>query len=332
MTHVTRNPRSFPLAYWRQIAHYGMFAIIFLCVLACAPRLMARREPTVALALLPLDALIHATIVQFVVILLLVSTGILRAGWRTMASLRALQAIKLPPPPSLLGAANGIVPPNALNLLVDDRPYAACLGLWRPVIYITSGLLTQVTPEALRAAIAHEEMHRRRRDPLRLLTLRVLARRLGPASCIVWLLQQAELRAEVLADRFAQEHTSRAALAAAILAVMRGNMQQDQPTLPAFFATDRAIARLIGTLGGSSHSSVFDERLRYLTMPPTSPLPRLLPTKIWSLRTLSAFWSAFVSAWRLGFALVAAVTIVSISPISALGGSFHDFLSCALHI
>ena len=58
----------------------------------------------------------------------------------------------------------------------DERPHAFCAGLLNPRVYVTSGALAILDEPALKAVLAHERHHARRRDPLRLATSRVLSR------------------------------------------------------------------------------------------------------------------------------------------------------------
>ena len=330
MVHNSRFHRSFVSAPWRQLAHVGVLVVVVICIVVCSAH---RTEHTVhsttrALMLTPLDALIHASVLQAILILLLVGAGLCWAVWRTTVSLPALQALRLPSPPQLLQAASTLVPANAIYLLLDDRPYAACLGLWRPAIYITSGMLNQAGPAALRAAIAHEEMHRRRRDPLRLLAARVLASRLYLLPWIAGLPERLELRAEILADRFAQAQTSRAALAAAILAVVRGNLRDIGAVASSPFRMDPSVARLYGSAPAMPRDSALDERLRYLTLPDSSPLPPLLPFQRSSVQPLSALRTH----WQLGVTLAGALSLGAFLLFTTLVGSAPALPVCPLHI
>jgi hypothetical protein len=60
-------------------------------------------------------------------------------------------------------------------MFVDERPLAFCAGLRRPRIYISSGAVARLTRDELHAVAAHERHHARRRDPLRVVVMRVLA-------------------------------------------------------------------------------------------------------------------------------------------------------------
>ncbi len=56
----------------------------------------------------------------------------------------------------------------------DARAQAFCAGLLRPRIYLSSGALGVLDADELRAILAHEDHHARRRDPLRILLAWVL--------------------------------------------------------------------------------------------------------------------------------------------------------------
>lgn len=55
------------------------------------------------------------------------------------------------------------------------EPLAFCAGYVRPRIYVSRGLLEELSDEELQAVVAHERHHRSRRDPLRRLVARALA-------------------------------------------------------------------------------------------------------------------------------------------------------------
>ena len=61
-------------------------------------------------------------------------------------------------------------------LLIDrEEPIAFCAGYLRPEVHLSRGAREQLDAAELRAVLAHEVHHVRRRDPLRLLAARVLA-------------------------------------------------------------------------------------------------------------------------------------------------------------
>jgi Zn-dependent protease with chaperone function len=103
--------------------------------------------------------------------------------------------------------------------LVDEaRPHAFCAGLLRPRVYLSTGALELLDRSQLKAVLAHEEHHARRRDPLRLLIAGVA----GEALFFLPIMRRARRRyadlAEMAADEAAVTRTGGpAALAAAML-------------------------------------------------------------------------------------------------------------------
>jgi Zn-dependent protease with chaperone function len=61
------------------------------------------------------------------------------------------------------------------RLIDSQEPRAFCAGYLRPQVYLSRGARDGLEPAELRAVLAHESHHRRRRDPLRLLAARALA-------------------------------------------------------------------------------------------------------------------------------------------------------------
>jgi hypothetical protein len=81
------------------------------------------------------------------------------------------------------------------------EPLAFCAGYVRPRIYLSHGLLEELSPEELRAVVAHEREHLRRRDPLR----RLVARALADALFFVPLLRRSSARYVALGELAADD-------------------------------------------------------------------------------------------------------------------------------
>jgi hypothetical protein len=102
------------------------------------------------------------------------------------------------------GLANGCVErAHGASVLADERPQAFCAGLLRPSIYITSGALGLLDASELDAVLAHERHHARRRDPLRLACVRVLAGALFFLPALRGLVERQGALAEIEADQAA---------------------------------------------------------------------------------------------------------------------------------
>jgi Zn-dependent protease with chaperone function len=105
-------------------------------------------------------------------------------------------------------------------LIVDDPgPQAFCTGLLRPRIFVSRGTLDLLDDSALRAVVAHEAHHARRRDPLRILVARTLGDALFFLPMLSPLADRYATLAELAADEAAVRQTgSQRPLAAALLA------------------------------------------------------------------------------------------------------------------
>lgn len=116
-------------------------------------------------------------------------------------------------------AASGPVLLGDAWVIVDERPRAFCAGLFRPKVYVSSGAVALLDDAALRAVLAHERHHQRRRDPLRLAAGRVTARALFFVPGLRELLRRQQALAELSADESAIEDApaNRSALAQAML-------------------------------------------------------------------------------------------------------------------
>ena len=125
----------------------------------------------------------------------------------------------------------------------DSRPRAFCAGLARPRIYVSSGAVALLDESALRAVLAHERSHARRRDPLRLASGRVIARVLFFLPGLGTLFAQQRALAELSADEsaIAEAPGNRPALARAMLVFS----QESRPDDPAGIDPER-VDHLLG--------------------------------------------------------------------------------------
>ena len=102
-------------------------------------------------------------------------------------------------------------------IVADPAPQAFCAGWLRPRVYVSEGALQQLAGDELRAVIAHEDHHARRRDPLRLLVIAIL----GEALFFMPVMRRLRERYAQLAELAADEAATRAAgtqpIAAALL-------------------------------------------------------------------------------------------------------------------
>lgn len=80
-----------------------------------------------------------------------------------------------PLPAGLAELADALQLTGRLTLVDDAAPYAFAAGLWRPGIWLSTGLVALLDEAELAAVLRHERHHLRRRDPLRVLMARSLA-------------------------------------------------------------------------------------------------------------------------------------------------------------
>ena len=92
-----------------------------------------------------------------------------------------------------------VVHGHAVTVVPGPGLEAFCAGLVRPGVYVSEGTLA-AGAEELRAILAHEEQHRRRRDPLRLLLARAAGDALGPLPPFATLAARAATLADLAAD------------------------------------------------------------------------------------------------------------------------------------
>lgn len=112
---------------------------------------------------------------------------------------------------------------GAAEIFEHGAPLAFCTGLLRPRIYMSTRTLAVLSPDQLRAVIAHEAHHVRQRDPLRMFVTGVLADGLFFAPALRRLAQRHAALAELAADRAAtaSKRDDARALAGALLAFER---------------------------------------------------------------------------------------------------------------
>jgi Zn-dependent protease with chaperone function len=173
-----------------------------------------------------------------------------RAWRRVRAALRPLAA-RLPAAADTLwrAAVEAGLDPQSVRV-VDGLPNPAfTVGLFSPRIYVAEELAERLEPDELVAVLAHEGAHARRRDPLRLSSLRALACTLFWIPALRRLSDDMADDAEVLADDVAAKGRA-LALASAILRLAQWPTTMRYPaTAIAFQQPDlleRRIRRLVG--------------------------------------------------------------------------------------
>lgn len=90
----------------------------------------------------------------------------------------------------------------SVQLLVSAKRIAFTAGLWRPRIFVTTGLVDALTDGELEAVLLHEELHAHRRDPLRTVIARAWAAMLFFLPVLKDLARYHYVRKEVEADAY----------------------------------------------------------------------------------------------------------------------------------
>jgi len=89
---------------------------------------------------------------------------------------------------------------RAVQVVPTDKVLCFCMGLLRPRIVVSTGLVDLLDRAELDAVLAHEASHQRRRDPLRLMVASVAIRGLFFVPALTDLARAARLTTEVEAD------------------------------------------------------------------------------------------------------------------------------------
>lgn len=133
------------------------------------------------------------------------------------------------------------------RVLFLDQPVIAafCVGLIRPRIVLSAGMLARLDDDELLAVLAHERHHLRRRDPLRYLLLHTATASALMFPLSTFLCRRVEARMELAADRAALTLSSPAALAGALLTVL-GNREMRVVGTAGLSATEARVAHLLG--------------------------------------------------------------------------------------
>jgi Zn-dependent protease with chaperone function len=179
----------------------------------------------------------------------------MRATLRMRETLRMIESEAPSSAGAIATAAAAVgVPATRVRQMSTDSVPAFTAGLFRPVIYVNERLEAQLSPEELRAVIAHEDAHRRRRDPLRLTVWRFLGCTLFFLPALRRLVDDMADEAEIAADDAAASdgRVEPLALASALIAIADGYRSELPIPVPAAVGLlgrdllERRVRRLAG--------------------------------------------------------------------------------------
>jgi len=132
-------------------------------------------------------------------------------------------------------AVEGELEGASVRLFPSSRPQAFCAGPLRPRVFLSAAARDRLSPAELRAVLAHEGHHVRRRDPLRLLVARILS----DALFFIPALRRLERRYAELAELAADEAAVRAAGSAALASALLKLGARDYPEITIGLAPER---------------------------------------------------------------------------------------------
>jgi Zn-dependent protease with chaperone function len=141
-------------------------------------------------------------------------------------------------------------------LIACDIPVALCYGLLRPRLLVSAATLRELSSAEVEAVLRHEQVHLRRRDPLRRLLLRAMTDAL-PLPALRDMVDAVPLAQELAADRAVLKAVGPEALSGALLKVgdaldslqtppMGSNTQDWWLAVGAFSAIDVRIDQILG--------------------------------------------------------------------------------------
>ena len=188
----------------------GAFGLLLL-VISCVG-MLASRCPECGfswLSSLAVGALGIATAVSVTVLLV--------TFWRTHSLWRICRTYSVPHPPKLQHACQRLdLVENQIIYTTHAEPLAFCIGLLRPYVVVSAGLVEQVSLPELTAILAHERQHQQRRDPLRFLVVILLRTILYPLPVVHDLSRSFVALIEIEADEAAIAWSGRPTLASAL--------------------------------------------------------------------------------------------------------------------
>ena len=176
---------------------------------------------------------------------------------RTRALLRlrqTLSALRFTPPDAavLLACRNAGVPERDVRIVHGSAAPAFTAGLIYPRIYVGADVARRLSDDELTALLAHEDGHRRRRDPLRRTIWRFMSTTLFFVPTIRRLAEDLADEAEIAADDHAVRHArvSPLSLASALVCSARAGDQWLRSVEASGFHRDALLDRRVRRLAG----------------------------------------------------------------------------------
>jgi beta-lactamase regulating signal transducer with metallopeptidase domain len=123
-----------------------------------------------------------------------------------------------------------------LIVIEHNESMAFTLGLRKPLIVLSSGLIELLDRHELEAVIEHESFHQNNHDSMRIFILQVISQSLWFIPLTRWTYQNGKIMSELLADEYAIRKTgSELGLSSALLKLIRSFFStQAAPTMSHF--------------------------------------------------------------------------------------------------
>lgn len=116
---------------------------------------------------------------------------------------------------------------RVIEVVTHPQPLAFTMGLLRPRIILSTGLLELLEPRELEAVVHHEMHHLSHRDPLKTFLTHLFSAAMWYIPILKWCHQQYKITRELLADHHAIEVMgTSAALGSALLKLVKKERQQ----------------------------------------------------------------------------------------------------------
>ncbi len=96
------------------------------------------------------------------------------------------------------------------------------IGLWKPRMILSSGLMDMLEPNELHAVIEHEKCHMRYRDPLAIFLLSMISKSMWYIPIFAWMADKYPIMIELRADKYAITQMKQSAhLGSALLKLLK---------------------------------------------------------------------------------------------------------------
>ncbi|MGG1519494.1 M56 family metallopeptidase [Paenibacillus oryzisoli] len=142
-------------------------------------------------------------------------------AWAAFKAGRFIRKLHAPEQSRSIAAVYGLRP-EQMRIIRHASPLAMTVGLWRPRIVLSTGLIAMLEESELHAVIEHEKCHLRYRDPLGIFLLTVLSKAMIYIPMFTWMARKYPILIELRADKYAIGQMAQSAdLGSALLKMLR---------------------------------------------------------------------------------------------------------------